>query len=99
VARHLGSVAIAFSNPVRRDQLLYGIGSMVVADNGSGVPQPRSPAPGSQGRPSATAIALQQTRALVVPGVQFARFMTTEPDAMAAIARDLESRLSETSSA
>ncbi len=69
---------------------LYGTGSE------NGVPQPRPPAPGSQGQPTATATALQPIRALVVPGIQFARFMATEPDVLAAIARDLESRLSET---
>jgi CRP/FNR family transcriptional regulator, cyclic AMP receptor protein len=106
-----GSVKLTASSPGSRETLLeirtpgdllgerevlYGTDSTVVADSGSGVPQPRSPVPGSQGRPSATATALQPTRALVVPAAQFARFMATEPDAMAAIARDLESRLSET---
>jgi CRP/FNR family transcriptional regulator, cyclic AMP receptor protein len=105
-----GSVKLTVSAPGSRETLLeirtpgdllgerevlYGTGSVVPTWTG-GVPQPRSPVPGSQGRPSATATALQPTRALVVPGIQFARFMATEPHAMATIARDLESRLSET---
>jgi CRP/FNR family cyclic AMP-dependent transcriptional regulator len=44
---------------------------------------------------TATATALGPTQALIITGDNFARFMTSQPDAMAAMARDLEERLSD----
>jgi CRP/FNR family transcriptional regulator, cyclic AMP receptor protein len=44
---------------------------------------------------SATATALWRTQALVVSGERFTQFMASEPGAMAAMAADLEARLSE----
>jgi|ERR1019366_3937216 CRP-like cAMP-binding protein len=46
----------------------------------------------------ATATALRGTRALVISGGDFTRFMESEPSAWAAMARDLEARLSDAES-
>ena len=55
---------------------------------------------GSAYRPAhnATATTLRRTQVLVVSGTDFARFIASEPSAWAAMARDLEARLSEAES-
>jgi CRP/FNR family transcriptional regulator, cyclic AMP receptor protein len=43
----------------------------------------------------ATATALRPSQVLIIPGEEFARFLTVEPNAWTAMAQDLEARLSE----
>ena len=76
-------------------EVLYGADARIPAGNGHGPARPRPSLPGTPPRPGATATALLPTRALVIPGDKFAQFMASEPDAMTAMARDLEARLSE----
>src|SRR6266496_92923 len=49
--------------------------------------------PGAARRATATALRLGQV--LIIPGEEFARFLTDEPNAWTAMAQDLEARLSE----
>jgi CRP/FNR family cyclic AMP-dependent transcriptional regulator len=58
-------------------------------------PAGRSMAPKAR---AATATALRGTRALVIGGPEFGRFLASEPAAWAAMVRDLEERLSEAES-
>jgi CRP/FNR family cyclic AMP-dependent transcriptional regulator len=105
-----GSVKLTATSPGSRETLLeirtrgdllgerealYGTDHASLAASGQGPAQPRPSPPGSAGRPGATATALWLTRALLIPGGKFAAFMASQPDAMTAMARDLETRLSE----
>jgi len=73
-------------------EALYGTGRSPFAVSGHTAQSQTSP-PGSAGRPTATAMWL--TKALLIPGDKFAAFMASQPDAMTAMVRDLETRLSE----
>jgi CRP/FNR family transcriptional regulator, cyclic AMP receptor protein len=104
-----GSVKMTTLSPSARETLLEIrtrgdlLGEREVLNSFSGLyhnpVQAVSTSPGdstrSQAIRAATATALWHTQALVVSGERFAQFMATEPDAMAAIIRDLEARLSE----
>ena len=76
-------------------EALYGTGHAPLTVSGHSPAQSRPSPPGNAGRPNATATALWLTKALVIPSDKFVVFMTSDPDALTALARDLETRLSE----
>jgi CRP/FNR family transcriptional regulator, cyclic AMP receptor protein len=73
-------------------EALYGTGH---ADSVHNPPQSMPSVPAAQDIPALPPPALWLTRALAITGDKFAAFIASQPDAMTAMARDLETRLSE----